>query len=817
MVEAPVSPVDQSHPWPGLEAFRENDASHFFGREAEIEDLLHRVERHALTVLFSQSGLGKTSLLRAGLFPRLRREQLLPIYIRLDHSGDGADLIAQVWEALDVHLKLDGSYADPEARKGSLWEWFHDIRAGLLSERLSGVIPVLVFDQFEEIFTLGGSNGRAQHRGEFLGQLADLIERRPPESVEKRLESGEADDLAFDFDSSNYRILLSLRDDYLSQLEQERERIPSLMQNRMSIDRLSGEQALAVVTKPGAGLVNDRVAEQIVRFVGGEPTLPLGEFDVEPPLLSLVCRELNRERIKRGHDTISTSLLQGSHAGILERYYEDCFVGLDAGVRRFVEDELVTDSGHRESMTLERARRLNGEGAVKQLIESRLLHSEQRGNVPRVELTHDVLTGVVVRSRDKRREVEAREEAEREKQRAREREEKARKARRRSATISMVMGILTTASLGLLVWAVREKRVAVNARQASEKARLEAKEAQRIAGYMLEVFRGDYSRFGKLDRYEEAVHESRIYIPQDQGEEKTETLWRSGNFQLIAGNPDKAEEHFARALELAKSGDATKQADAKERLAGALVQSGKIPEAAELLKEALETRRELAQSQSEEPWKTDAENNLANTLGNLGQLHLKEGNPGSGTSSHREEIGLRSGIVSRNPANVGFIADLGLAHLRLGESLAAGNDDAGALKNYEEAGKFFFSAAEKAPRDREIQSYCASALEAEGGAMEPGNAAVEKFRQAVAIRESVYSSETYNTHYSHKLATSYHALAKALGDFGEQAEAKSYFEAAQKMFKALLDTRSGNSLVIKDAKACRADFDAFVSGSATPK
>ena len=44
----------------------------FFGRDAEIRELFERVQHRPLTVLFGQSGLGKTSLLQAGLVPRLR-------------------------------------------------------------------------------------------------------------------------------------------------------------------------------------------------------------------------------------------------------------------------------------------------------------------------------------------------------------------------------------------------------------------------------------------------------------------------------------------------------------------------------------------------------------------------------------------------------------------------------------------------------------------------------------------------------------------------------------------------------------------------
>ena len=84
-----ASGIDHENPWPGLATFTEEQAGQFHGRDAEIRDLTKRTERNPLTVLFGQSGLGKSSLLQAGVFPRLRANSYWPIYVRLDH-GPGA-------------------------------------------------------------------------------------------------------------------------------------------------------------------------------------------------------------------------------------------------------------------------------------------------------------------------------------------------------------------------------------------------------------------------------------------------------------------------------------------------------------------------------------------------------------------------------------------------------------------------------------------------------------------------------------------------------------------------------------------------------
>ena len=82
--------IDRENPWPGLASFTEDARAFFFGREKETDELVRLVRRNTLTVLFGQSGLGKSSLLQAGAFPLLREADYLPLYLRLDHGIDVA-------------------------------------------------------------------------------------------------------------------------------------------------------------------------------------------------------------------------------------------------------------------------------------------------------------------------------------------------------------------------------------------------------------------------------------------------------------------------------------------------------------------------------------------------------------------------------------------------------------------------------------------------------------------------------------------------------------------------------------------------------
>ena len=176
--------------------------------------------------------------------------------------------------------------------------------------------------------------------------------------------------------------------------------------------------------------MSQEVAESIVRFVAGGSELAHAE--VEPSLLSLVCRELNNVRIAQGRGEISADLLAGSRDTILAEFYERALVDQPAGVRRVIEDELLTESGYRESLAEERViKALAAAGAapdaLAKLVDRRLLRIEERLDVRRVELTHDVLCSVVGASRDLRHEREARDEAERQLAAQREREAETRR------------------------------------------------------------------------------------------------------------------------------------------------------------------------------------------------------------------------------------------------------------------------------------------------------------------------------------------------------------------------------------------------------
>jgi hypothetical protein len=253
--EPKTSAVNPESPWLGLRPYTEAAREYFFGRDAEVRDIFQRVVHKPLTVLFGRSGLGKTSLLQAALVPRLRDAGFVPIVLRLDYAEGAAPLVREFVDALITALNpslpgLDASLAGFPVDARLAWLLFHDPEYGLTAPEAPR--PVVLLDQFEEIFTMG--QGKSEHQAataEFLEMLADLVENRVPESLRALLETDDALADRLDYAARPAKMLLSLREDFLHLLERYRGRMPALMDNRFELRLLTGPQALEAVIEPG--------------------------------------------------------------------------------------------------------------------------------------------------------------------------------------------------------------------------------------------------------------------------------------------------------------------------------------------------------------------------------------------------------------------------------------------------------------------------------------------------------------------------------------------------------------------------------------
>ena len=182
--------IDPENPWLGLFSYSEGNRAYFHGRDEEAAELARRVQRKLLTVLFGQSGLGKTSLLRAGLVPRLRAEGFCPVYVRIDYSPESPPPSEQIKQAIfraTASAAMLDAARQCDRRRIAMGIPAPSRRSVARCRNGQPLLPLLIFDQFEEIFTLAQADDAGRLRAKtFLEDLADLVENRPPAALEAR-------------------------------------------------------------------------------------------------------------------------------------------------------------------------------------------------------------------------------------------------------------------------------------------------------------------------------------------------------------------------------------------------------------------------------------------------------------------------------------------------------------------------------------------------------------------------------------------------------------------------------------------------------
>jgi predicted nuclease with TOPRIM domain len=243
--------MSQQNPYKGLFPYAAEDEKLFFGREKETLDLLAMIKINQLVVLYGDSGTGKTSLINAKLFPELKRLYYFPIYIRLNYTNK-SDPLTQVRQIIYNELSKWDDKVPQFLPSLTLIEY------AAKTSLFDGLVkPILFFDQFEELFTLGYKNVKGALLNEMISQLADLIEVRLP-SLNKRLqlvseERYRNEDVNEDTCTENvlrFTVVFSLRQDFLGQLDDLRVKIPSLSTNRYRIKKFTNAQAYAAIIKP---------------------------------------------------------------------------------------------------------------------------------------------------------------------------------------------------------------------------------------------------------------------------------------------------------------------------------------------------------------------------------------------------------------------------------------------------------------------------------------------------------------------------------------------------------------------------------------
>jgi hypothetical protein len=399
----------------------------FCGRSEEIDELFKDIVHNTQTIIFGPSGTGKTSIIKAGIFRNIRKERYLPVYVRLNHDSEISYTSQIIRKIIDDCKETEGEiekklYTVKEIKENrikteneeentikhdsvdnymSLWEFLH-INLFWTKDNYP-LIPLIVIDQFEEIFTIAKDKDRVS---DFFEQLSDICDNKVPKYVSDFLNENSIRSKYPD--KINYRIVIALREDFLARLEEKAENIPSLRRNRFSLQAINGKQAMKIIMEPGKDIVTEDIAVEIIKKVANTDKLKtdgIAEITLEPSLLSLFCNELNKKRKDRKEEQITTELLQEFGDNIISEFYENTMSKVSTKTAVYLEDRLLTQKGYRDSVALGDAL-ANGVtiDEIDVLQANRLIRVDEWDGTKRIEFTHDVLCRVAKEKRDKREE-----------------------------------------------------------------------------------------------------------------------------------------------------------------------------------------------------------------------------------------------------------------------------------------------------------------------------------------------------------------------------------------------------------------------------
>ncbi len=248
-----VVATNKNNPFQGLRPFEFTHSSYFFGRDHEVETILSIIQKHQFLSLVGESGVGKTSIVNAGILPEIREYDYITQNAKLSESIDmpiGTYLLRSIAKAVD--LSPNSSITDIIERFSIYNKQKQDF--------------ILIIDQFEEIFTLSFND---MDKATFIKNLMQLMTS-----------------------SSNFKVIISIRSEFLIDLW-ELVKGNKLLFSGATIHRLkklSPERAKEVVMRPMIKFKNLKWCTKLVdEFIDDLTDEGAGIY---PPYLSLVCSNL---------------------------------------------------------------------------------------------------------------------------------------------------------------------------------------------------------------------------------------------------------------------------------------------------------------------------------------------------------------------------------------------------------------------------------------------------------------------------------------------------------------------------------------------
>ncbi|MCX6316142.1 MAG: hypothetical protein NTW29_02550 [Bacteroidetes bacterium] len=273
--------------YPGPKPYEESEKDLFFGRSQETEALFESVSVNNVFVLHAESGLGKSSLIAAGLMPRLRTGNFLPVLIRFKNrkTSPMKAVTDAIHEAYKKNLRDTQSTSDNNAlltdEETDTWKMVKKIN-------FQGFVPVLIFDQFEEF-----NYFPAETRKETILKLGELTALRLPDHIRRETNNANRSVPENWYSQPEVKLIFSIRTDRIGIMEELADAIPDTRTNRYELSPMMAEQGEQVIILPAAMESSEDI------FFNSQP------FQYEPGLIKTIL-----DIVRRKNNTIDTTQLQ---------------------------------------------------------------------------------------------------------------------------------------------------------------------------------------------------------------------------------------------------------------------------------------------------------------------------------------------------------------------------------------------------------------------------------------------------------------------------------------------------------------------------
>ena len=386
----------KDNPWRGLSPYIEPKEGEkvfvFCGRNKATGELTSMIHNNLFVTLYGKTGIGKTSLLQAGVFPYLRSRHFSPISIRLGQLSKEDNLaefvITEIKSAIgEEHIQSNCQELDPLS-ENCLWLYFSSTI--FYDEMGQTIFPVLVFDQFEEIFL-----SRKNDAWFFMRQLCALLD----DSLIVNEEKGQHSE-------TNFRIVVSIREDELFRLDDciDSLNLSEILSNRYRLAELRDEEAREVILVPGEGIIKkdeeEELSTQIIKFIKEK-----NGNQINTLLLSLICDLLYETAVKESSNVISVHHLKTLGENPLKEFYLSVASDFTRKQRAFVEERLVDINGRRNPIPQNEFERFFGKD--KSLFNGdrhifNIVSVASDNTIPRVELVHDLIAQTIHEGKQRR-------------------------------------------------------------------------------------------------------------------------------------------------------------------------------------------------------------------------------------------------------------------------------------------------------------------------------------------------------------------------------------------------------------------------------